>query len=254
LGKGKVSPAGKGRPERVDPFCFVNIIGELKVLESRMSKWLHARLGIIKATLPRPIFLLFFGVLQVGWLLLAFSHSVLDQTWAARIVQVLPWYAWILLWLVLFSASSIEYSLERKENFDKTSRNFFKAYLGFTIREGHQLFKHSEEDGFYSKVSHWQRRAIEGIGIGLGHQASEEFFHKMESQASLEKAYKESIDLKINEPLCQALQMNLEELELIGRNLPFSGEEREEWNELTVGKEAEGPKAHPSQPMLPPGL
>ncbi len=219
-----------------------------------MNHWVKDRLRIIQSALPRPIFLLFFGVLQAGWLFLAFSLPVPDSTWASQIVRVLPWYAWVMVWLVLFSAGSIEYSLGRKENFDKTSRNFFKAFLGFTIREGHQLFKHSEEEGFYSKVNHWQRRAIEGIGIGLGHQASEEFFHKMESHASLEKAYKESIHLKSNEPLCQALQLNLEELELIGRNLPLSEQEREEWNELTVGKETEGPKANPSQPLLPPGL
>jgi hypothetical protein len=219
-----------------------------------MSKWLNDRLRIIKAALPRSIFLWFFGVLQAAWLLLAFSHPVPDQTLASRFVLYLPWYAWVIAWLALFSAGSIEYSLGRKENFDKTSLNFFKAFLGFTIREGHQLFQHSQEAEFYSKVSHWQRRAIEGIGIGLGHQASEEFFNKMEGQASLEKAYKESSKSKSNEPLCQALKANLDELELIGRNLPFSGPEREEWNELTVVKETEVSKNNPSHPLLPPGL
>jgi hypothetical protein len=219
-----------------------------------MTQWFKDRLRIIQSALPRPIFLFFFGVLQAGWLFLAFSRPVQDPTWASQIVLGFPWYAWVILWLTLFIAGFVEYSLGRKENFDKTSRNFFKAFLGFTIREGHQLYKHSGDGGFYSKVNHWQRRAIEGIGIGLGHQASEEFFHKMESQASLEKAYKESIHLKSNEPLCQALQANLEELELIGRNLPLSEQEREEWNELTVGKDDEGPRANPSQPLLPPGL
>jgi hypothetical protein len=111
--------------------------------------------------------------------------------------------------------AALEYTLKRKEVFDQTSSAFFKAYLDHLIREGHHLFKSSEAKDFYLKIGDWQRKAVQGIAIGLGPEASSHLFQAMDTQNPLSEAYKESLKLRSNEPLCKSLHANLEELEKI---------------------------------------
>ncbi len=192
-----------------------------------MPKWIKVRLGIILAALPRPFYFIALGLLQIGWIILSMAQPSanpdFDSKWAAWV----PWYAWVIAWLALMGAGFIEHSLRQKESFDKTSVNFFKAYLGFLIQEGQKIFEHSHEHDFYYRIKRWQRMAIEGIGIGLGHQASENFYHKMESQDPLEKAYREFEISKSNETLCRALKTNLDELDSMRLSLPEAETDRE---------------------------
>jgi len=121
--------------------------------------------------------------------------------------------------LTLFWYASLEYSVDRKKVFDQTSLNFFKAFLEFLISEGNNLFNSAEEKSFYSKVKFWQDQVIQGIAIGLGPEASERYFQKMDGSHSVTEAYKESLSQKTNEPLCLALRANVEELKDIRLNL-----------------------------------
>jgi hypothetical protein len=136
-----------------------------------------------------------------------------------EILTVTPWYSWAIGWFALLWATSIEYSLNRKENLDQTSLDFFKAFLESLIQQGHQLFHHSEEKDFYSKINDWQHMVIEGIAIGLGHEESQKVFQKMDSDHPLTDAYREFLSSRSSEPLCRSLQKNLEELELIRKSL-----------------------------------
>jgi hypothetical protein len=173
-----------------------------------MFHWLKIRFGIIRLTLQNPALLMFLG-------LLILAPIVLGAALPANLMSYLPWYAWGMGWLALLWFASIEYSLQRKEVFDQTSSAFFKAYLDHLIREGHGLFRQSEDKDFHLKIGDWQRQAVQGIAIGLGPEESRNYFQKIDSQNPLTDAYKESLNLHSSEPLCRTLQGNLEELEII---------------------------------------
>ncbi|HEY5037667.1 MAG TPA: hypothetical protein VIJ93_01190, partial [bacterium] len=70
-----------------------------------------------------------------------------------------------------------------------------------------------------SRIKFWQHQVIQGIALGLGPEESEKYFQKVDSESPVMEAYRESLTLKTNEPLCKALQANLEELKLIRFNL-----------------------------------
>ncbi len=184
-----------------------------------MVNWFKERLEIIKLILLNQKLLAAFGMLLIVKFIL---DLVLLSKIPAQLVQIstfIPWYGWVLVWLILFLFASIEYSLERKEVFDHTSLNFFKAFLEFLINQGNNLFNDSEEKNFYSKIKFWQEQVIQGIAIGLGSEEAEKYFQKMDSQNSVTTAYKESMNKNTNEPLCRALQANVEELKAILLNL-----------------------------------
>src|SRR5581483_12117520 len=98
------------------------------------------------------------------------------------------------------------------ERFDLTSHNFFRAFLDFLIQEGHKLYGRSEAKDFYQQVSDWQRMVIQGLAVGRGVEESKAFHERMEIQHPLNQAYREAEKSGSNEPLCRALQGNLEEL------------------------------------------
>lgn len=180
---------------------------------------LKDRLDILKRTLPHPLLLVAFGVLQAMKALPILLPTAKIHPQVLKFSLLTPWYYWVIGWLSLLWLGSIEYSLQRKQKFDNTSLNFFKAFLDFLIKEGHKLFSHSEEKDFYSKINDWQHMVIEGIAIGLGHEESQKYFQKMDTEYPLTKATKESSAQGNNEPLCKALQGNLEALETIRLNL-----------------------------------
>jgi hypothetical protein len=168
-----------------------------------MIRWFQNRLQIIRLTLQSPAF----AALSAVYLILQITLSlVLPARFSVD---------WVLGWAVLLWLASIEYSAGRKEVFDQTSAAFFKAYLDHLIHEGHGLFDRSEEPDFYLKIGDWQRRAVQGIAIGLGPEESQKFFQTIDFQNPLAAAYKESLRLHSSEPLCRTLQGNLEELEAI---------------------------------------
>lgn len=168
-----------------------------------MTQWLKARVKIIRLTLQSPAF----AALSAVYLVLQITLSlVLPARFSVD---------WVLGWVVLLWFASVEYSAGRKEVFDQTSTAFFKAYLDHLIHEGHGLFEHSEEPDFYLKIGDWQRRAVQGIAIGLGPEESQKFFQAIDSQNPLAASYKESLGLHSSEPLCRTLQGNLGELETI---------------------------------------
>jgi hypothetical protein len=184
-----------------------------------MTKWLKDRLEILKLILLRQKNLAAFGVLLIFKFLLDLIPPVKTSPLLAQISTFLPWYGWVIGWFALLCFAAIEYSLERKEVFDQTSLNFFKAFLEFLINQGNNLFNDAEDKNFYSKIKFWQEQVIQGIAIGLGPQESEKYFQKMDSQNSVTEAYRESVNKNTNEPLCRALQANVEELKAIRLNL-----------------------------------
>jgi hypothetical protein len=177
-------------------------------LKFHMAKWLKNRLEIIKLTLRNPVLLVVFGILFV-------SPFVLVLVPALKLSNWMPWYGWVMGWFAFLWFASIEYSAQRKEVFDQTSIAFFKAYLDSLIKQGNNLFNYSEEKDFYSKINDWQHRVIQGLAIGLGHEASEKYFHKMDSKNPLAKGGQPALALRTSEALCRILQENIEELNLI---------------------------------------
>lgn len=189
-----------------------------------MLQWLQDRWQILRS-FENPIPFLALGLFQIGFLLVV----VFPPTGAAAPLlawmAALPWYIWIIGWLLVLWLSTLRYSVDRKKRFDETSANFFKAYLEFLVKDGHQLFHREGEKDYYSKVYDWQRKAIQGIAIGLGPKESEDFFQKVDSKSPLSAAYRESAASGSNEPLSRALQVRLEELNAIRLGLPEKEDE-----------------------------
>ena len=184
-----------------------------------MRSWLKVRFDIFKLSLRSPVLLGIFGILQVVQLLLALVPRFSASAKLLKISILLPWYGWVIGWLVILWISLLEYSVKRKEEFDKTSLNFFKAFLDFLIQQGNHLFEDAGEKHFYSKLNDWQHQVIQGIAIGLGPGESEKYFQKMDRQSSMTKAYRQSQDSGSIEPLCRFLQDHLKELEAIRMSL-----------------------------------
>ncbi len=177
-----------------------------------MKKWLQDRFEIIRLTFQIPALAVFFSLLLMAPLILKwlfpppFSSSI-------------PWTVWGLVWLVFLWFTSIEYSLKRKEVFDQTSEAFFKAYLDHLILEGHNLFNRAEDKDFHLRIGNWQRKAVQGIAIGLGPEESRKLFQALDTQNPLNQAYKDSQDSGSSEPLCRTLMGNLEELKEIQKKV-----------------------------------
>ncbi len=193
-----------------------------------MTHWLACRLEILKLTLHRPILLAVFGLLQIGQFILILVPTAKLSGPLSAISTLIPWYGWIIGWLISLWTASIEYSVQRKREFDKTSLNFFKAFLDFLIHQGNALFNDAGEKDFYSKLNDWQHQVIQGIAIGLGPQESEKYFQKMDYQTPLPKAYRESQDSSSSDPLCKWLQENLTELNQIRLELTETADFKEE--------------------------
>jgi hypothetical protein len=119
------------------------------------------------------------------------------------------------------------------------------------LASGHSLFERSGEKDFYSRINDWQHRVIEALGIGLGHQASELFFQKMDSLHPLTQAYREAQERRSQEPLLRWLQGHLEELDAIRSSL----EDPKLLEEAPELHPPEGPRERPQDPKqlrLPP--
>ena len=184
-----------------------------------MIQWLQNRLHLLRLILRQSISLFLFAVLQGAELTLILVPRFKANAELVKISTLLPWYGWVIGWLALLWLASLEYSVKRKEEFDKTSLNFFKAFLDFLINQGNHLFNDAGGKDFYSKINDWQHQVIQGIAIGLGSGESEKYFQKMDGQNSITKAYRQSQDSSSSEPLCRFLQENLTELEGIRANL-----------------------------------
>ncbi len=193
-----------------------------------MIKSLKERLEIIKLTLGNPVLLGVFAVLQATRFVFGRIPPSKANTRLWEIVLWLPWYGWVIGWLVILWFVSIEYAVKRKEVFDQTSMAFFKAYLDSLIKQGNGLFDLSEEKDFFSKINDWQHRVIQGLAIGLGPEASQKYFHKMDKKnPAPDPKQGSSLALKNSDSLCRILQENLEELNRIRMDLAAtSGEEK----------------------------
>src|SRR5580658_1485290 len=170
-----------------------------------MVKSLKNRLEIIKFTLHHPKFLVVSGVLLVGPFIPALVPPKKLPLW-------MPWYGWVIAWLLFLWFASIEYAVKRKEVFDQTSSAFFKAYLDSLIKQGNHLFNYSEDKDFYSKINDWQHQVIQGIAIGLGPRASENYFHEMDKKNPTAETSQTALTLRTSDALCKILQDNIEEL------------------------------------------
>jgi hypothetical protein len=185
-----------------------------------MKNWLKVRLEIIKLTLRNPTLIVFLAALLLVQLTLALVPPSKMNVHLNEILTFIPWYGWVIGWLVVFWFASIEYSLKRKEVFDQTSMSFFKAYLDSLIKQGNHLFNYSEEKDFYSKINDWQHQVIQGIAIGLGPQASEKYFHEMDKKNPTGgKTSQQVLSLRTSDALCKILQDNIEELNRIRLDL-----------------------------------
>lgn len=199
-----------------------------EVLKFRMILWLQNRMDVIRLTLRHPVLLGVFGILLAIRFSLALFPSSKTNIHTLEMFMGFPWYGWALVWTGLLWVASIEYSVRRKEEFDKTSLNFFKAFLDFLIKQGHHLYDCSGDEDFYSKINDWQHQVIQGIAIGLGPEESEKYFQKMDGQNPLPKAYRASRDSSSSEPLCLWLQENLAELDQIRMGLTGTKDFKEE--------------------------
>lgn len=200
-----------------------------------MLQWLKDRWDILRS-LEHPLPFLLLGFIQVAAVLLAlFPPSGWMAPWMGWL-RAFPGYGWIIGWLLVLWGSTLRYSVERKKRFDETSVNFFKAYVDFLMKDGHQLFHQAGGKDYYSKIADWQRKAVEGIAIGLGPEESKNFFQKVESKSPLSEAYRESTASKSGESLSRALRERLEELRLLRMNLPEGeGREKERGDLLASG-------------------
>ncbi len=229
------------RKSRLNPFGRFEI-PKAALLEFRMIQWLKNRWEVL-GSLGHPLPFLVFGFFQVAGVLLSLFPPA---GWAAHLVgwlRAVPWYGWAIGWLFILWGSTLTYSVERKKRFDLTSSNFFRAYLDFLIKEGHQLFHHAGEADYFSKINDWQRKAIQGIAIGLGPKASEDFFQKVESRSPFSDAYRESTASKSGEPLSRALQARLTELGFIRMSLPESENEEQSKGGLVAKEEVRKQRA-----------
>ncbi len=185
-----------------------------------MIKTFKERFKVFKLTLGNPLFLAIFGLLQAARLFLGQVPSFKINPQLLTIALWMPWYGWVIGWLVLFWFSSIEYAVKRKEVFDQTSMAFFKAYLDSLIKQGNNLFNYSEEKDFFSKINDWQHQVIQGLAIGLGPEASQKYFHEMDKKTAVKEGGSgSSLALKTSDSLCRILQENLEELNRIRTSL-----------------------------------
>jgi len=216
-----------------------------------MFQALKDRLRLLPLTLPHWRAFLPLGFLQLGWLVLTFFPDFPLGTNARGYLERVPWTAWVILWLLVLWFSSLEHALGRKRKFDAVSAKFFKAYLNNLLETGHALFERSGEKDFYSRINDWQHRVIEALGIGLGHQASERFFQKMDSLHPLTQAYREAQEKRNQEPLLRWLQGHLEELDAI-RSTLADPQQLEEAQEPPLKREGKPREEDPRQLRLPP--
>jgi hypothetical protein len=191
-----------------------------------MVKGLKDRLGIIKLTLRHSKLLWVFGILQLFPIILRFLPPSKTNDHMRTLSMFMPWYGWVIGWIVLLWFASIEYSVKRKEVFDETSIAFFKAYLDSLIKQGNHLFNYSEQKDFYSKINEWQHQVIQGIAIGLGPQASQKYFHEMDKKNPTGETSQTALTWKTSDTLCRVLQENIEELNRMRLDLaePRGGE------------------------------
>src|SRR5581483_130150 len=104
-----------------------------------MISWFCDRVEVLRLLFKDPSLLWALGLLQTLALVLYFFPFPP----AAPIRDLLmfpPWYAWALTWLVLRLLSTLGYSAGKKNLFDETSRNFFRAYVEHLLRQGHGFF------------------------------------------------------------------------------------------------------------------
>lgn len=191
------------------------------------------QLEILWLSLRHSALTLVFVLLQAAAMLLVFLHPpIASSPYLAWLVN-LPWYGWVIGWLAVLWLCTMRYSADRKKRFDLASANFFKAYLEHLIKEGSLIFQHAGEPGFYSRINDWQRKAVQGIAIGLGPEQSKEFFQKVETKSPLSEAYRQAVASKTDEPLSKSLEARLEELNHIRLSLPEK--EEETGKELQLG-------------------
>lgn len=213
-----------------------------------MLFWLKNRLEVLHLSLGSSLPFFAFGLFQVLALTFWFfppSPAIgLYFFWLIGI----PWYAWVIGWLLILWILTLNHSVQRKKRFDETSLNFFRSYLDFLIHQGHQLFQLSEDKDFYSKINDWRHQAIEGIAIGLGPVESQKFFQKMETQNPLSQAYRDATTAKSGEPLARWLQKELDELGQIRLGLPELGEK--EGKELVLAGLEKTPSPPPDKMEL----
>jgi hypothetical protein len=191
-----------------------------------MLSWFRDRAQVLQIVLVRPSLLWILAPLQVlAVILIPFPSPQL--AFLRDPLMAVPWYAWVIAWLTLLWLLSLGNWASHEKLVGETSRNFFKAYLEHLLHQGHGFFRETEVEGTYLKAKEWQRQAIEGIAIGLGPEESERFFHKMETENSLTKAYRRSEEKNSVEPLLNAIQAHLDELERMRLGLlgPGSGGE-----------------------------
>jgi len=212
-----------------------------------MIKWFKDRTQVIQLIFHHSPFLVALAILQIAGFILCLVPPWAMTKPILEIERSVPWYVWVIGWLALLWWSAVEYSLRRKERFDFTSKNFFKSYLDFTINEGGKLGAHSDEKDFYSKVSDWQRQVVEGIAIGLGTVESEKYFQKVDGRNPLTEAYRESLAIKSNDPLCRALLENIEELKMIRLSLTES--ESYEQGKIGAGEAKATAEVEPEKTM-----
>jgi len=213
-----------------------------------MIQWFRDRWEILRLSLKRPAPFLVFAFFQGAALLLGyFPPPGSIRPFVDWLIQM-PWYGWVIGWLVVFGMTTLDYSVERKKRFDLTSANFFRAYLEHLLKDGSQVFQHAGEKDFYTRINDWQHKAVQGIAIGLGPEQSKDFFQKVEAKSPLSEAYRQATASKSDEPLAKSLEVRLEELNLIRLSLPEK--EEEPGKELQLG----GASSSQRMPAQPAGL
>ncbi|HVZ80685.1 MAG TPA: hypothetical protein VHE12_07785 [bacterium] len=216
-----------------------------------MLSWFRERAEVLKLILQRPSLLWLLAPLQVlAWVLIPFPSPQVALLRDA--LMAVPWYAWVIAWLSLLWFLALGHWAGHHRLVAETSKNFFKAYLEHLLHQGHGFFGETKVEETYLKAKEWQRQAIEGIAIGLGPEASQRFFEKMEMEHSLTKAYRRSEERNSVEPLLGSIQAHLDELERLrlgltggpvkGGELVPVGKKDRGWDEEKDGSELLAPE------------
>jgi hypothetical protein len=219
-----------------------------------MLTWFRDRAEVFRIVLQNPSLLWVLAPFQVlAIILIPFPSPQL--AFLRDPLMSVPWYSWTIAWLILLWLSALGHWAGHQKLYTETSRNFFRAYVEHLLHEGHRFFREVDVEGTYLKAKEWQRQAIQGIAIGLGPEASERFFQKMEAEGSLTKAYRRSQEQNSAEPLWRSIQVHMDELELIRLGLlgaPSGGGELVAVKKTDAGWDEEGPEGKvPKNAMVP---
>jgi hypothetical protein len=135
-----------------------------------MVRWIKERFGIIKSSTHHPTLLFVWGLLNVADFVLGrFFPQDIDSE-IPRISTLMPWYFWIIGWLVLLLSAVIEYALKISEetsaNKTKTKLMFAEDFLETKCKELED--KANAKSLTQKSINDWRTQLLLGFQTAFG--------------------------------------------------------------------------------------